>query len=138
VAVERSEALFGRKAALLAVLIQMAEECAQTGWDGDDALAIHADVVQRTSAFIRAIPEATPLPEISPAPDGSIVLDWATSKHRVFTVGIGESDRLAYAWLDGTDKGHGVARFDGVTVPSRVLHGVHMTAGHGTTPLRAA
>lgn len=44
----------------------------------------------------------------------------------------------AHARLDGTDKGHGVARFDGVRVPSRVLDGVQAVMGHGNAPLRVA
>lgn len=106
-----ASAIIAASEQLLAVLMQMAEECAAPGWDGDGAAAIQEDVVRRASAFIRAIPEGTPLPEISPAPDGSILLDWALSKHRLFSLIVGESDRLAYAWLDGADKGHGVARF---------------------------
>jgi len=37
---------------------------------------------------------------------------------------MGPNDRLAYAWLDGTDKGHAVARFDGERVPDRILEGI--------------
>ncbi len=29
--------------------------------------------------------------------------------------------RVAYAWLDGTDKGHGVARFNGKELPEVLL-----------------
>ncbi len=135
---ERSEALFGRKAALLAALTQVADECALPGWDGEDALAVTPEALQRATEFIRAMPEGMTLPEISAAPDGSIVFDWALSKHRLFALSIGQTNRLAYAWLDGTDKGHGVTRFDGVTLPSRVFTGVQATLSHGTTPLRAA
>ena len=61
------------------------------------------------------------MPEFAPEPDGAISLDWIQSRHRLFTLSISASNRLAYAWLDGTDKGHGVARFDGRTIPRRVL-----------------
>ena len=135
---ERSEALFGQKATLLSALMLMAHECAESDWNGEGAHAIEPAVVRRASEFIRALPQGVPLPEIAPAPDGSIILDWALSKRRVFSLSIGETDRLAYAWLDGTDKGHGVARFDGIRTPSRVLDGVRAVMGHGYAPLRAA
>lgn len=135
---ERSEALFGQKATLLSSLMQLADECAESDWDGEGAQAVDPAAVRRASEFIRALPAGVPLPEIAPAPDGSIILDWALSKRRVFSLSVGETDRLAYAWLDGTDKGHGVARFDGVRVPSRVLDGVQAVTGHGNAPLRAA
>ena len=135
---ERSESLFGQKAAVISALLLMADERAESGWNGEGAQAIGSEVVRRASDFIRAIPEGVALPEISAAPDGSIVFDWALSKHRVFVLSIGESDRLAYAWLDGTDKGHGVARFDGIRVPPRVLNGVQAVVSHGNAPLWAA
>ena len=135
---ERSEALFGQKATLLSALMLMADECAESDWNGEGAQAIEPAVVRRASEFIRALPEGVSLPELSPAPDGLIILDWALSKRRVFSLSVGETDRLAYAWLDGTDKGHGVARFDGIRMPSRVLDGVQAVTNHGNAPLRAA
>ena len=135
---ERSEALFGHKATVLSALILMAGECAEPGWDGEAAHAIQPVVVWKASEFIRALPGVVPLPEISPAPDGSIVFDWAPSKRRVFSLSIGKTDRLAYAWLDGADKGHGVAQFDGLRVPSRVVDGVQAVMSHGNAPVRAA
>ena len=62
--------------------------------------------------------------EFAPEPDGSISLDWIRSRSNFFSVSVGASDRLAYAWLDGTDRGHAVARFDGDSVPSRILEGI--------------
>ena len=135
-ATERSEALFGRKGTLLSALMLMADECAASDWDGEDAQSIEPAVVRRASEFIRALPEGVLLPDISPAPDGSIILDWTVSRRSVFSLSIGATDRLAYAWLDGTDKGHGVARFDGIRIPSRVLDGVQAISGDGNPSLR--
>ena len=75
----------------------MADECAESGFNDEDAYAIETAVVRTASAFIRALPAGVPLPEISPAPDGSIIFDWTLSKRRVFSLSIGETDRLAYA-----------------------------------------
>jgi hypothetical protein len=49
---------------------------------------------------------------------------------------LGTSYRLAYALLDGTDKQHGVAVFDGCNVPNRVLEAVRSITGHAQAPLR--
>ena len=75
-------------------------------------------------SFIRVLPDNLPPPDIAAEPDGDISLDWAVSKHRVFTLSIGTTDRLAYAWLDGSDRGHGVARFDGERVPQKIIEGI--------------
>lgn len=136
--VEASQALFGKKAAAISQLTALANECAQEGWDGNDATAISSLAVSKATAFVRALPDDVPLPEFAPEPDGSVSLDWIQSRTRLFSLSVGTSDRLAYAWLDGADKGHAVARFDGESIPSRVLEGIKAILNHGYAPLRAA
>ena len=74
--------------------------------------------------FVRALPRDVALPEFAPEPDGSISLDWESSRSRRFSISIGVNNRLAYAWLDGTDRGHAVAYFDGRAIPLRILEGI--------------
>jgi hypothetical protein len=135
---ERSQALFGEKAAALSQLAALATQCAEQGWDGENAAAIDPSAVLMAEHFLRALPDGIPLPEFAPEPDGSISLDWIRSRNRLFSLTVGRSNRLAYAWLDGADKGHGVARFDGQNVPPRVLEGIKGIVGQGHVGLRAA
>lgn len=120
-AAERSQALFGAKAEALAELRTMAIDCAQQGWDGHEANPISKVAVRTAEDFIRALPNGFPLPEFAPEPDGSVSVDWIHSRQRLYSLSIGTTHRLSFAWLDGYDKGHGVVRFDGFTVPPRVL-----------------
>ncbi len=129
IAAERSQALFGRKALAVEQLLALESECAEEGWDGHDAVPINPLAVLKAQRFLRALPDRMPLPEFAAEPDGSISLDWMPSRHRLFSVSIGPGDRLAFAWLDGTDSGHGVAFFDGQTVPQPVLVGIELTIG---------
>ncbi|MBP6784673.1 MAG: hypothetical protein KA152_12845 [Verrucomicrobiales bacterium] len=62
---------------------------------------------------------------MAPEPDGAVSLDWMVSKTRMFSVSCGLSSRLAYSWLDGSDRGHAVTDFDGWVVPDRILQGIH-------------
>src|SRR6266550_5433638 len=94
----------------------------QAGWDGADAAAIDPLAVLMARRFLRLLPEGVPLPEFAPEPDGSISLDWIRSRNRLFSLSIGRSNRLAYAWLDGADKGHGVVHFDDCNVPELILN----------------
>ena len=136
--VERSIALFGDKAVAISQIRALANECCEAGWDGNDAAPIAPYTVIRAEDFIRALPVNFLLPEFSAEPDGSIALDWMEARTRVFTLSVGQSDRLAYAWIDGSDRGHAVARFDGNTIPLRVLEGIDAIVAHGNTSLRAA
>lgn len=128
---QRSQALFGAKALAIAQIWALADECCELGWDGSDASPLDHLAVTSAEDFIRALPDGVPLPEFSPEPDGSISLDWIQSRHRLFSVSVGATNRLAYAWLDGADRGHAVARFDGETVPPRILEGIERIINRG-------
>jgi hypothetical protein len=136
--IERSQALFGRKADALSQLATLATECAAAGWDGESAAAIDPMALLWAERFVRTLPDGMALPEFAPEPDGSISLDWILSRTRLFSLSVGHSGRLAFAWLDGTDTGYGVAGFDGRNVPQRVLEGIKAIMGQAHARVRAA
>jgi len=137
-AAERSVALFGEKAAALSRLASLAVECAEVGWDGEDAAPIDLIAIRSAERLVRMLPYGVPLPEFSPEPDGSISLDWIRSRNRLLSLSIGRSNRLAYAWLDGAERGHGVVGFDGPNVPLRVLEEIKHIMGQGHAGLGTA
>lgn len=136
--VEMSQMLFGEKSAALSRLTELSDECAVEGWDGGEAFALDEMAVRNAGDLVRALPKGVPLPEFAPEPDGSISLDWIQSRHRLFSVSVGRNNRLAYAWLDGSDSGHGVAGFDGLNIPLLVLAGIQSILSCGHASLRAA
>ena len=117
---ERSQTMFGPKAETISDLRALFNDCADDGWDGDDACAIDAIALLNAEAFVRALPDGLPLPHVCPDPDGEISLDWTHSRYRIFSLSCGHDDRMAYAWLDGSSSGNGVDCFDGISVPSRI------------------
>jgi hypothetical protein len=133
---ERSQALFDEKAAAISQLMALANDCAEQGWNGNAARALDAEALRNAMNFVRALPGNVPMPECAPEPDGSISLDWIQSRHRLFSLSVGGSNRLAFAWLDGADRGHGVARFDGLSVPLRVLAVIQSILDYGHASLR--
>lgn len=134
---ERSQVLFGEKSIAISQLVSLAKECAEAGWDGNEAAPLSQAASHTAEKFIRALPDGMPLPEFAPEPDGSISLDWICSRSRLFSLSVGSTNRLAYAWLDGSDKGHGVARFDGERIPPRIIEGILGIMNHGHTTLRS-
>jgi hypothetical protein len=134
---ESSQALFAGKAGLLSDLAALQSECAEDGWDGNDAAAIDYLAILQVQRLMRALPDRCPLPEVAVEPDGSISLDWIRSRNRLFSLSVSSSDRIAFAWIDGAESGHGVARFDGQSVPPRILQGIEAAVGTGYVTLRA-
>src|SRR5882672_2454453 len=114
---ERSHVLFGEKSAVLSQLRALA--------DDTEALEIHPFALLWAEVFLRALPSAVPLPELAVEPDGSISFDWIQSRTRLFSLSLGSNRRLAYAWIDGTDRGHGVVTFDGERIPQKILQGIN-------------
>jgi hypothetical protein len=135
---ESSEALFGDKAEALSDLATLGAEYTQPGWDGGDAAPIDPSALSLAKCFIRAMPYDVPVPEIAPEPDGKISLDWHQSSSRQFSLSIGHGNRLAFAWLDGADRGHAIAQFDCVNIPWLVLDHIRRLVGNAHASFRAA
>jgi len=122
------DSLAATKASILSQIHVLATGCAPSGGDASDAEPARKSVANRAADFIRALPEGVPLPEVAAEPDGAISLDWITSRTRLFSLSVGASGRLAFAWLDAASKGHGTALFDRETIPPEILEGVKRIA----------
>jgi hypothetical protein len=125
---EQSYALFGNKDGVISSICELEVECADPDWDGYGAEGVSMRAAITARDFIKVLPEGVLMPEVSVEPDGSISLDWIKSPHCLFSVSIGSTERLAYAWMDGTDRGHGVARFDFECIPPKILQGIYSVA----------
>lgn len=126
---ESAESLFGAKSQLISDLRLIAAECAQEDWDDYGSQPVGEAVVLRAEALIRALPESIPAPEISAEPDGQISFDWLPSRTRTFTLSVNVSNRLAYAWIDGANRGNAAEVFERGALPSRLLNELrHITA----------
>lgn len=104
----------------------------------DEQAAAPFDAVQNAVRVISALPDMLPLPEIGIDPDGAISLDWMPTRFRMFSISVSDSERLAYAWLNGTDRGHGVVRLEGGQLPRSLWLQLAETVGDAAASLRAA
>ncbi len=130
---ELSQALFGLKASVIERIHALRDDCNEQGWDGYEALPMSKDAVCRAEAFMRALPTNLPMPELTAETDGSIALEWGTSPVRSLSLSIGTSDRLPYAWIDGVERGHAVAGFDGAVISPQLLGMIKGVAERGAT-----
>lgn len=131
---ERSEALFGARNLALSALTEAAGRVIPD----EEQEPVAEAAFENARQFIRSLPDDSPMPEIGVDPDGAISLTWWVSQRRVFSVSVGSSERLAYAWLDGSDKGHAVDRFRAPSIPPRLLDNLRSITGNGLATLRAA
>lgn len=104
----------------------------------DEQAAVPSGAIQNALSTLRAFPSTLPFPEIGIDPDGAISLDWILTRSRMFSISVSESDRLAYAWLNGTDRGHGVVRLVGGQLPKPMRLQLEEIVGDACTSLRAA
>ncbi|SCC94913.1 conserved hypothetical protein [Thiomonas sp. X19] len=104
----------------------------------DEQAAVPLGAIQNARSTLRALPTALPLPEIGIDPDGAISLDWMPTRSRMFSISVSDSDRLAYAWLNGTERGHGVVRLVAGQLPGPMLLQLMEIAGDAAASLRAA
>jgi hypothetical protein len=86
------------------------DQCAEEDWDGYGAKPLYGELQGRVIRFLRSLGSHIGAPEIVPEPDGAIALEWANSKHQVLSLSIDLSDQIAFAWLDGAERGKGVLR----------------------------
>lgn len=123
--VESSAALFGGRMGLVAALRALEHSHALPGWDGGEASGVSHAAIELAMDFVRGLPDDCAMPEVGVDPDGAVTLDWLPSRHRMLSISFtGSSNRLAYAWLDGTDRGNGVARFNRQEIPRRLVEAI--------------
>lgn len=135
---EQLSASFGAEKEADSKLRALFHECSEANWDGYDAEPVSPLAANLAEEFILSLPDDIPLPELSAEPDGSISLDWIISRQCLYSLSLGTNQYLAYAWLDGTDRGHAVAEFDRVKVPARVLEGIRGVTANGDAAIRVA
>ena len=109
----------------LAELETMLEGLMEDGWDGDQAPAVTMQTVQNVQMFLAALPADIPDPEFAPEPyEGAISLEWYGGYRRVVSVSIHDSQRIAFAALQGTDVSNGAYKFNEDHIPSTVLSSI--------------
>lgn len=133
----RSQWWFGPKSAAIARLNDLAREFGVAAADDDRGEALSPEAIQLAERIVRALPEGIPMPEFAAEPDGSVSLDWISSRTRMFSVSAENGDRLPYAWLDGAEHGHGVAAFTAEVLPARLLDGIAAIMKNGRPPVRS-
>jgi len=128
--VTESRALFEPKSMVISDFRELIARCSTDNWDGYGALPVKGEIAERVIKLLYTLPESIRLPEVSIEPDGEVCLDWIGPFQRTISLSIGESDRIAYAWLDGTNRGHAVDKLTEEGIPNRILNQIMDIVGY--------
>ena len=79
-------------------VIKRIHEVAAEGYGDEGLIPVSSSVVDRAVNFIRALPHGMTWPDVGVDPDGAIAFDWLVHRARVFSVSVGVTNRLAFAW----------------------------------------
>jgi hypothetical protein len=88
-------------------LFEIAEECAEAGWDGENAKPVTKAVFDEGFRFLKSLPLGTAVPSVSAEPDGHITFEWYRSTSRILSVSIDHDGFLHYAAIIGPKKAYG-------------------------------
>jgi hypothetical protein len=99
----------------------VADACRQPNWDGSGADPVEQGTIRNAHAFIEALPDAYPFPDITAEPDGHINLEWCRQPRRILSVSVGPDGTLYWAALLGHEDPRGSCPFAG-DIPQTILY----------------
>lgn len=135
---ERSEALFGKRAAVINDLESFGLECSEEDWDGEGSSPVSLAALEHAKAIIRKLPEHLPMPEVCVDSDGDVSLEWLPNILQTFTLSVNSSGGVSYAWVDGVDRGYAKSKvIDGI-LSSVVIGVIERTTGSRYIAIGAA
>ncbi len=130
---EDSVAFFGEKLRALHELRRVVEEARDDLAEDPDRAPVDLLTLTRAKAFLWLLPDTLPLPELAVDAEGAVILEWVPSTARMVSVAIHRGVQVAYAWLDGADRGYAVGVFDGERISPRILEAIARTKGRASS-----
>lgn len=112
-----------RESVLLKALIDAVEMALEGGWDGYESEMVLPQAILSSARFIEVLPFDVPLPEVSVEPDGEIAFDWQGAVDRIFSVSLGENQKMSYSGVFGDEDLYGSAFFV-ESLPRNVLRAI--------------
>jgi hypothetical protein len=101
-------------------LIELFREASSPNWDGYGAQAVSFESYCKADSFLKLLPSALELPDISAHPDGEIAFEWRTPPRKILTISLGARGVITFAGIFGGKERHGVEYFVD-EIPSEIL-----------------
>ncbi len=100
-----------RLALLEESLQQVFQRCRHSNWDGEQEEAISCETFEVARRFIESFPRNSPLPTVTPEPDGQLDFEWYLLPRRLLTVSVSGTGTLYWAALIGSEDPRGSCQF---------------------------
>lgn len=107
---QRNTVTFSRQPATEAVL-EAFEQCSESDWDGEGAMAVEFDTYLTAVRLIEALPCGLPSPSVCAEPDGQINLEWFKHPRCVVSASVSHDGVIYWAALVGVNKQRGASHF---------------------------
>jgi hypothetical protein len=86
---------------LISRVFEIRDSCSTQDWDGEGATAIPSAAAIEIDRFLRGLPSTIPAPEIDPAPNGSITMEWYFGQNRSLVLAFRGNGSIIYSGLFG-------------------------------------
>ncbi len=116
------------RSALLQKVDELYQQCSQPGWDNEDAEPIGMQTHAIARRLLELLPNDTPLPVISPEPDGQINFEWYRGSRRLLTTSISGTGTLYWAALIDSEDPRGSCQLAD-QFPPTLLYWIGMVCG---------
>lgn len=112
-------------------LAEVAQECAEPGWDGYGARPVDPEAVLNATMALNFIPRSVRTPDVVPEPSGDIGLEWRDGQGSMFVMGFSGGNQIHFAGIscDG-GKVYGSERFVAELSAKLLKHVVLFQNGH--------
>lgn len=118
----------GDRSALLQAIDEIYQQCLQPEWghDGAEPISLQTHAIARR--LLELLPSDTPLPVVTPEPDGQINFEWYRAPRRLLTTSISGTGTLYWAALVDSEDPRGSCQF-AEQFPPTLLYWIGIVCG---------
>lgn len=106
-----SQSLGSRIDASIEDLLEVANECKDANWDGNDAAPITEETFWNAYRCLESLPIGISAPAVGCEPDGHLTFEWYKNPNRTLSVSVSPEGDLHYSAILGPNRARGTEVF---------------------------
>lgn len=101
-------------------LLALPDQYRKANWNGEGAAPIPETAIHEARIFLRKLPSAFPLPEVTTEPDGYLGLEWYANPSLLYVVSFNGKGVLSCSGFIGPERTYGTRYMD-EGIPAEIL-----------------